>query len=992
MRSLLHTILQSSLGLQVIGVAALMALLGGGVVGLVLTDRARSALRDNILSNSLAATDLATALAASYMGDAQAAARELASRPAVQTAVSNGDFSSLDLDLDRWIIEHPNLDVVISDLNGVTRVTSLSDKSSVGVIRLDEDWFQGPMTTGQPYLGSPGLSEVTRESRIPYGIPLRDDAGVIRGVLTASIQLDALSNVITSIHVGPNARASLTDLERGIILAHVDATRILSPELGKNRAAQYMQAGERGVLEDTTSSGENVLAAFGPVPGLPWGILIQDPSAEAFAPLDEMARDTVQLLAATVVLAVALGTVLALRIGRPLRRLRATAEAMASGDLDRRAGLVRHDEVGELGRAFDHMADRLQTSIGRANESEAGIRAVMDSVADGIMSFDEGGRIHSSNLAAERLFGYTAVELVGQSFECLVPDAATHETETTWFARIWSAKSAISTGHTCQGRRKDGTGLALELATSQTGLNGRRRLIVVARDITERKQAEEALRASEERSRRQYKGFPLPTSSWLKVGDDLVLQDYNDAAEVIAGGDISGWLGARASERFAHAPQILADLYACVAEQRTLEREMHYRLRPTGLERELTLTYVFVPPQTVMLHTEDITEAKRAAQQREAMAQSEKLRALGQMATGIAHDLNQSLMLVASYSDLARQALVEDPPNLAELENLMTTTTQAALDGGETVKRLLLFTRATPEQDSQLVDLSKVVHEAAQLTAPRWRDAAEAEGRRISLEIEAQSHPTVQGSSAQLRELMTNLIFNAVDALPTGGTIRLRVLAEDRQGIVEVTDSGIGMSAEVRERVFEPFFTTKGEGGTGLGLAMVFGIVKRHGGHIEVRSAPGDGTTVRITLPLLNASAAPEPTPTRKTQLEPLMPLRILAVDDEPMMTKAVMRMLKPAGHVVTMAASGEEALEKLAEQVFDVVVSDMGMGAGMNGWELADAVKRRWPSIRFMLATGWGATIDPGEARARGVEAILSKPYHPDDLLQALARVDAVA
>ena len=146
----------------------------------------------------------------------------------------------------------------------------------------------------------------------------------------------------------------------------------------------------------------------------------------------------------------------------------------------------------------------------------------------------------------------------------------------------------------------------------------------------------------------------------------------------------------------------------------------------------------------------DITERKQAEQQREAMAQSEKLRALGQMASGIAHDLNQSLMLVASYSDLARQALVQDPPNLAELEDLLTTTTQAALDGGETVKRLLLFTRAAPEQDSQPVDLSSVVRDAAQLTAPRWRDAAQAEGRPISLHVEAEGHPTIQGSPAQL--------------------------------------------------------------------------------------------------------------------------------------------------------------------------------------------------------------------------------------------------
>jgi len=348
-------------------------------------------------------------------------------------------------------------------------------------------------------------------------------------------------------------------------------------------------------------------------------------------------------------------------------------------------------------------------------------------------------------------------------------------------------------------------------------------------------------------------------------------------------------------------------------------------------------------------------------------------------------------MLVASYSDLARQALTGDTPNRAELEDLLTTTTQAALDGGETVKRLLLFTRAAPEHDGQRVDLSTLVRDSAQLTAPRWRDTAQAEGRPIKLHVEAEGHPTIQGSPARLRELMTNLIFNAVDALPDGGSMRLRVAAEDGQAIVEVIDSGMGMSAEVQARVFEPFFTTKGQRGTGLGLAMVFGIVEQHQGRIEVHSAPGDGTTFRITFPLdTSAEVRAEQAPL--AALAPPRPLRVLAVDDEPMMTKAVLRMLKPAGHLVIVAGSGEEALDKLAEQDFDVVLSDMGMGAGMNGWDLAEAVRQRWPTVRFMLATGWGAAIDPGAARAKGVEAVLSKPYHPADLLQALARPDAAA
>ncbi|MGI9148981.1 MAG: ATP-binding protein, partial [Chloroflexota bacterium] len=292
------------------------------------------------------------------------------------------------------------------------------------------------------------------------------------------------------------------------------------------------------------------------------------------------------------------------------------------------------------------------------------------------------------------------------------------------------------------------------------------------------------------------------------------------------------------------------------------------------------------------------------------------------------------------------------------------------------------------------VDLSEVVRETAQLTAPRWRDAAQAEGRQISLHVESDGRPTIAGSPGQIRELLTDLILNAVDALPTGGTIQLRVAAEDGQGVVEVTDSGVGMSDEVQAHVFEPFFTTKGDNGTGLGLAMVFGIVKRHGGHVEVRSGHGAGTTVRIRLPLAlpGASAELESPPEVLRQLEPQHLLRVLVVDDEPMMTRAVARMLKPSGHLVSLAASAEEALEKLSADAFDVVVSDVGMGGGMNGWELSEIVRRRWPSVRFLLATGWGAGIDPARARSSGIEQVLAKPYRLGDLVDALAGADKAA
>jgi len=387
----------------------------------------------------------------------------------------------------------------------------------------------------------------------------------------------------------------------------------------------------------------------------------------------------------------------------------------------------------------------------------------------------------------------------------------------------------------------------------------------------------------------------------------------------------------------------------------------------------------------------DLTARRATERQRRALAQAEKLRALGQMAAGIAHDLNQSLMLVASYGDLARQALESESPDRDELRELFATATQAALDGGELVKRLLVFSRTPQTDEKQPVDLANLAEEVAQLTAPRWQDQAQAEGRPISLRVEtftALAPPVIMGAPARLREVFTNLLFNAIDAMPTGGTICVKVHSENNDAVVEVIDSGTGMSPEVQAHIFEPFFTTKYDAGTGLGLAMTFAIVQQHGGAIDVHSTPGQGTCFRLKFPLTRVRSSENRSLAARdlTTSPAVRALRVLAADDEPAMTRAISRMLRPQGHVVTTAESGEQALALLEAESFDVVISDMGMGAGITGFELAERVQHRWPHVRFLLATGWGAAIEPSDARRRGIEAVLAKPYRPADLQRLLA------
>jgi PAS domain S-box-containing protein len=389
-------------------------------------------------------------------------------------------------------------------------------------------------------------------------------------------------------------------------------------------------------------------------------------------------------------------------------------------------------------------------------------------------------------------------------------------------------------------------------------------------------------------------------------------------------------------------------------------------------------------PEFFLLTLEDISARKEAEAQAQQLAQSEKLRALGQMAGGVAHTLNQSLSLIVGHSQLALNELEQLVPSLDRLRESLALILQASADSALTVRRLQSFARPEALGPAQPVVVAELLEDVARLTAPRWRDLAQREGRPITLTVSAPADLTIQGWPNALRDALTNLIFNAVDALPTGGTIQLTAQRQGDRAILEVRDSGIGISEEVQERIFEPFFTTKGERGSGLGLPTVYRIVERHGGTIAVRSAPGRGTTFRLSLPLTTSEPAPAAAPSPADRLPGR---RVLAVDDDPRLAEMARRMLELEGHQVVVATSGEEALALLTTQAFDVVLSDLSLGGGMTGWDLAAAVKARWPTIRFVLTTGWEAELDAEAARQRGVDAILAKPYTVSDLQRAIDR-----
>ncbi len=345
----------------------------------------------------------------------------------------------------------------------------------------------------------------------------------------------------------------------------------------------------------------------------------------------------------------------------------------------------------------------------------------------------------------------------------------------------------------------------------------------------------------------------------------------------------------------------------------------------------------------------------------------EKLRALGELASGVTHDFNNLLAGILGNV----QVLMGELQNPEQRETLRVIE-RAAKDGAETVKRIQRFARKDDGEIDAPVELHELAEDALDLTRVRWRNAAQEQGVNIELQREILNVPTIRGHAAELREVLTNLIINAVDAMPNGGMLRVATGQRGSEVFVSVADSGVGMSEEVKARIFDPFFTTKGERGNGLGLAVSAAIVSRHSGRIEVQSIEGRGTNFAIWLPILEVDFA---------QVEatdhdiPNVRGSILIVEDEELVRIALSRMLAAWGHDVVSADSGRDALAKFRPGMFDLVITDLGM-PDMMGWDVLRLIREREHGIRTMMLSGWARQIDPAEAKLRGADVVVAKPF----------------
>jgi signal transduction histidine kinase/ActR/RegA family two-component response regulator len=378
---------------------------------------------------------------------------------------------------------------------------------------------------------------------------------------------------------------------------------------------------------------------------------------------------------------------------------------------------------------------------------------------------------------------------------------------------------------------------------------------------------------------------------------------------------------------------------------------------------------------------------------REQFSQMEKLSALGELASGVAHDFNNTLAGILGRAQLILRT--NDPEKITRGLNIIIKTAE---DGAKTVKRIQDFARQRRDHDFEPVSIDQILFDVSEITRPRWKDRAEVSNVQISLDLQIRSKAKVMGDESELREVLVNMVFNAVDAMPQGGQLSLAAEDVDDSVVISVGDTGTGMAPEVKSRIFDPFFTTKGKAGMGLGLAVSFGIIRRHEGSVEVESELGAGTKFKIMLP--KATVAEDSVSAAPLVEKPLAQMletgartfdenkpRILVVDDEEAVRELLRDLLESEGCRVYLAPGSREALGLFEAHEFDGIFTDIGM-PGMSGWELAHTIRQHDAKIPIAVITGWGEAVGSDEQKDARVDWVITKPFRAERISELVEEI----
>ena len=693
-------------------------------------------------------------------------------------------------------------------------------------------------------------------------------------------------------------------------------------------------------------------------------------------------------------------------------------------------------------------------------ESEERTRLIVNTALDAVITTDGEGVVTGWNPQAEVIFGWSGQDMVGRSLkETIIPVAhrEAHERGLQHYrdnggGAVFQKRIEMTALH------RQGHEFPIELAITPMRLGGRIFFSAFVRDITERKQAEQKLRTQlarldllgrTTRAIGERQDLPSIFQAVIRSLEDHLPVDFGCvchydalantltvtsvgikslplALELAMSEQARIPIDQNGLSRCVHGqlvyepdlsevafpfPQRLArgNLRALVAAPLLAEgkvfgvlmvgRRTGHSFSSTDCEflRQLS-EHVGLAAQQSQLYATLQRAYEDLRQTQQAVLQQERLRALGQMASGIAHDINNAISPVTIYAEM----LLEHESGLSpEGREELKTIQRAIEDVAATVSRMREFYRERgPQLTLAEVELNRLVEQVVNLTRARWSDMPQQRGIVIRMQTElAAGLPLIMGVESEIREALTNLVFNAVDAMPAGGTLTLRTRATLGQAAsggkpsrppkvqVEVSDTGVGMDEETRRRCLEPFFTTKGERGTGLGLAMVYGMVQRHSAELEIESTVGGGTTMRLNFAPATAEGG-----VTESGTAPIMPPRvnILIVDDDPVLLKSLCAVLEKDGHHVVAANGGQEGIDVfrtavLRGTVFAVVFTDLGM-PHVDGRQVAEAIKAASPATPVVLLTGWGQRLVAGDDLPPHVDRVLGKPPKLSEIRETLA------
>ncbi len=886
-----------------------------------------------------------------------------------QAAILQGHGPGCGALLEQGVEEHPGIRVLaLAETDG--RVRCASAEALTGLSLGDRAWFQSAVAARTQAVGQWEPDPLTGQPSSPLAYPVYDDQGRTAGVLIAWLNWAWLDDLVRLHALGEEWTLAVASHD-GAVLAHwPNVAGILGQPLDADPVFSVLKSHKDGTRILRGDDGvERLYAAATLVvksAGQDVHVFVAVPAERAFGAAQRTFVGNVAVLTAVALLGAAFAWVMSSwGIVRPVQRIIATSRSIAEGDLGARVrwGHER-SEIGQLALAFDQMAEALQRRDSDRRRAEEEVRRMKDfseglieSMMEGILTDDMDGRFTFANAAAAAILGYNSpAELVGQGWAAIVaPDCLAIQA-----AAAERRSQGLRDRYEVDLIRKDGRRITVEIAGGPR-MEGDRQVgtLAVFTDITERKLLEQLLWQTK-----------------VVVEHSPVALFRCDAKAPCRMEFVSDNIG-----RFGHTrDEILTgplSLYALVHPEDRQRVADELARRAAAGEDTFQLTFRVQARDGTVIWTESYTEAVRADDgtvahyqgawlditERKALEdrllQAQKMEGIGRLAGGVAHDFNNLLTAISGYANFALETVGQKHPVAADLHGILDAAARAA----DLTRQLLAFSRKQIFE-MKIVDLNDLIRGMGKMLRRLI-------GEDIDLAIVPGAKPaTTRADAAQIEQVLVNLAVNARDAMPDGGTLTIEtsnVILDDayvrthpgavlgEYVLIAVTDTGVGMTDEVKSRIFEPFFTTKEPGkGTGLGLSTVFGIVKQHEGNIYVYSEPGVGTTFKVYLRQVAEAAQPLPAQAQEEDLVGGSETVLVTEDDAPVRQMAA-RILRSLGYTVLEAGNGAEALQaarKCGGRI-DLLITDVVMPR-MNGRELAQRLAEICPDAKVLYVSGY--------------------------------------